>query len=88
MTKILQWLITYAIIRAMVSIGLGIVTYAAVILAIKNAIGAAKDAYNTMPLQVLNFLALAGVPEFLGIICGAVIARTTLVFVKRIALIN
>lgn len=88
MTKILQWLITYAIIRAMVSIGLGIVTYGAVIYAIKNAINAAKSAYNTMPGQVLNFLALAGVPEALGIICGAVIARTTLVFVKRIALVT
>jgi len=88
MTAILQWIITYAIVRALVSIGIGIVTYGAVIAAITQAIGYAKEAYNTMPVQVLQFLAIAGVPEFMGIICGAVIARASLQFVKRLALIG
>ncbi|MFT4243633.1 MAG: DUF2523 domain-containing protein [Acidovorax sp.] len=88
MTAILQWIITYAIVRALISVGIGIVTYGAVIAAITNAISYAKTAYNTLPVEVLQFLAIAGIPEFLGIICGAVIARASLQFVKRLALIG
>lgn len=88
MTAILQWIITYAIVKALLSIGFGIVTYGAVIYAINNAISYAKTAYNGMPVVVLQFLAIAGVPEFLGILCGAVVARASLQFVKKIALIN
>lgn len=88
MAMILQWLITYALVRALVTIGIGIVTYGAVIIAITNAVGYAKTAYNGMPIQIINFMAIAGIPEFLGIICGAVLARASLQFVKRLALIG
>lgn len=88
MAMIFQWIITYAIIRVFVTLGIGIITYAAVILAIKNAIGYAKTAYNTMPVEILNFLAIAGIPEFLGIITGAIIARASLQFIKRLAFIG
>lgn len=88
MAMILQWIITYAVIRVLVSVGIGIITYGAVIVAITNAIGYAKDAYNGMPIQIVNFMAIAGIPEFLGIICGAAIARASLQFAKRLALIG
>lgn len=88
MTAIIQWIITYAIVKALLSIGFGVITYGAVIYAINNAISYAKTAYNGMPFAVLQFLAIAGVPEFLGILCGAVVARASLQFVKKIALIN
>lgn len=87
MAAILKWIITYAIVRALIAIGIGVVTYGAVIAAIATAIGYAKTAYNSMPGEVLQFLALAGMPEFLGIICGAVIARTSLQFARRLAML-
>lgn len=85
MAAILKAIITYAIIRVLVSLGIGVVTYGAVIYAITNAIGYAKSYYNGIPADTLSFMALAGVPEALGIICGAVIARASLTFVKRLA---
>ena len=88
MTQILGLIATYAIVRALLSIGIGIVTYGAVIYAIKEALSHAKGAYNQMPSEVLSFLAIAGIPEFLGIICGAVVARMTLQFVKRLAFLK
>lgn len=88
MAAILQFIVTYAIIKALLSIGFGILTYGAVIYAINNAIEYAKLAYNGMPVAVLQFLAIAGVPEFLGILCGAVVARTSLQFAKKLALVN
>lgn len=85
MAAILKMIISYAIIRTLASLGIGIVTYAAVIYALKNFIEYAKVYYNGIPADTLNFMALAGVPEALGIVCGAVIARASLTFVKRLA---
>lgn len=86
MTAILQWIITYSIVRAALSIGFGIVTYGAVIYAITNTIGFVKSSYNSMPVSVLQFLAIAGVPEFMGIVTGAVIARASIQFFKKLTL--
>lgn len=88
MAMILQWIITYAIVRVFVTLGIGVITYGAVIVAIKNALSYAKTAYNGMPVEILQFLAIAGIPEFLGIICGAALARASLQFVKKLAFIG
>jgi len=88
MSQILGLIIKFALIRFLISLGVGVVTYTAVILAINNFLSYAKAAYNSMPTTTLNFLAIAGVPEFLGIVTGAIIARISLDFVKRIAFIG
>lgn len=88
MGKILQWIIGYAIVRAAVHIGVGVATYGGVVYAITSFIGYARDAYSGLPVATLQFAALAGVPEFLAIICGAVIARMSIQFTKRLALIG
>lgn len=85
LAKVLGWVFTFAIVRAIASIGIGIITYAGVIYAINNAITYARAAYNEMPAGVLQFLGLAGMPEVLGIILGAVVARASLVFARRLA---
>lgn len=77
-----------ALIRWLISLGLGIVSYTAVIYAINQAISYAKTSYNSLPLEALNMLAIAGVPEVMGIITGAIIANVTLQFAKRIAFIG
>lgn len=56
--------------------------------AINNAIAYLKAGYNSMPVEVLNMLAIAGVPDVLGIITGAVVARMSLQFIKRVALLG
>lgn len=88
MTMILQWIITYAIIRTLLSIGFGVLTYGGVLYALNNAIGYVKTSYNSLPSAVLQFLALAGVPEVMGIICGALVARASIQFFKKIALVS
>lgn len=88
MSTIISLIIKFAIIRFLISLGIGIVTYTAVIVAINNFLDYAIAAYNSMPVVTLNFLAIAGVPEFLGIMTGAVIARVSLQFVRRLAFIG
>jgi hypothetical protein len=88
MGAILKWIITYAIVRAAVSMGVGIVTYGAVIVFLNEAIKNAKELYNTFPATILDFLALAGMPQVIGILLGALLARASLTFVRRLALIG
>jgi len=85
---ILKYIMMYAIVRAVVSIGFGIVTYGAVLYALNRAIDEAQLAYNSLPAELLQFLAIAGVPQCMGIMLGAVIAAASLRFAKRIAFIG
>lgn len=88
MGAILRYLMMYAIIRAVVALGFGVVTYGAVLYALNRAINEAKIAYNSLPGELLSFLAIAGVPEVMGILLGAVVAAASLRFAKRIAFIG
>ena len=85
MAAILRYLMMFAIIRALVALGFGVVTYGAVMYALYRAINEAKIAYNSLPGELLNFLAIAGVPQVMGILLGAVVAAASLRFAKRIA---
>lgn len=84
MANILIWVIRFAIIKAAISIGFGIVTYGAVLFAINQAVDHAKVAYNSLPGEALQFLAIAGVPECMGIMLGALVASATLKFAKKL----
>lgn len=88
MGAILRYLMMYAIIRAVVALGFGVVTYGAVLYALNRAINEAKIAYNSLPGELLQFLAIAGVPQVMGIFLGAVVAAASLRFAKRIAFVG
>ena len=88
MATIIGIILKVALIRWLIGLGVGVVSYTTVMYAIRQAIGYTKTAYNSMPVEVLNMLAIAGVPEVLGIITGAIMANITLQFVKRIAFIG
>lgn len=87
MAAIIQMIMTYSIVRLLLMLGVGIVTYGSVIAAISFVVGHLKDAYNSLPSTALSLMAIAGVPECLGIITGAIVARASLQFVKRFAIL-
>lgn len=88
MAYILRAIMMFAIIRAVVALGFGIVTYGAVIYALNSAINEVRFAYNSMPFEVLQFLAIAEVPKALGILLGALVAAISIRFAKRIAFVG
>lgn len=88
MSAILRTIFMYAIVRAVVALGFGIVTYGAVLYAINNAINHVKTAYNSLPAELLQFLAIAGLPECISIMLGALIAAASLRFARSIAFIG
>lgn len=88
MAAILRAIFMFAIIRALVALGFGIITYGAVVYALNRAINELRDAYNSMPVEVLQFLAIAEVPKSIGILLGALVAAISIRFAKRIAFIG
>ena len=57
------------------SIGVGVISYAAVSVAFEAAVTYAKNQYNSLPVDALNLIGLAGIGEALGIIAGAMAYR-------------
>lgn len=81
--KLIQGVLVFALFKTLATLGFGFLVGTAVIVFINQAIGYAKAAYNNLPTDMLQLLAVAGVPEVLGILCGAIIASAGLQFLKR-----
>lgn len=63
--------------RVLVSLGIGIISYASVGTIMEQAIDAAKGHYQGLPTAVLGLAGLAGFGEAFGIIAAAMIFRVT-----------
>lgn len=88
LAPLIQLLITYAIVRAVAAIGFAVLTYGSVIYALNSAIDQVKTSYNNLPSTVLQFLGLAGVPDFFGIVLGAVVFVIAIRFMKSLVFVG
>lgn len=61
--------------RILTSLGIGTLTYVGVSEAMDGLISAMTSAWSGLPSDVLALVSLAGVPQGLGIVCGAFTAR-------------
>lgn len=66
------------VIRALLAVGFTAVTFAGVQTAVNGLIASAQSNWAAAPAGVIQFASLAGVPEGLGVICAAIVARLTL----------
>lgn len=90
MPAIGTWLLSLAgpvIKRFLSALGIGIVSYAALSTALNQALGAAKAAMGGLSGDALGLVQLAGVPDAMSIIAGALIARVSLMVLKRFELL-
>ena len=78
-TAITSFVVKYAI----VSVGIGILSYAAISVLALELIGYAETAYNDMNPDMLNFANYIGIGEAFGIIFGSVMARLAYSQFKR-----
>lgn len=76
-----------AVRRMLASVGVGVVSYAAVSTVLNTAISKAQAAYSGLSSDVASLLSLAGVPDALGIVCGALVARASLLAIKRLGVL-
>lgn len=70
--------------KVLVMLGIGTVTYAALTPLVNNIISQAQSSYGTVGGTTAQLLALGGIPEVLGIICGAFVARVSFIALQRI----
>lgn len=66
------------VMRVLVTLGMGTVTFTGVTAAMNTLIGEAQSTWSSLPTDVLAFASIAGVPQALGIICGAYTSRVAM----------
>ena len=63
------------VLRVFTVLGLGTLTFTGVTLALQGLIDMAVNNYASVPSDVLGLAGVAGIPQCIGIICGAMVAR-------------
>lgn len=66
------------VLRAIAAVGMGVVTFTGVDAALQGLISQAQSSWGNLASDVLGLASVAGVPQALGIIAGAMTARVTI----------
>ncbi|MBS0498238.1 MAG: DUF2523 domain-containing protein [Gammaproteobacteria bacterium] len=74
-------------IRALTGVGVGLISYGAVLIVIEQLFSLAQGYYNNIPAFALQIVGLAGFGQAIGIIAGAITFRATFVFMSRLGVI-
>lgn len=74
--------------KALTSLGIGLVSYAALSTALNGALGAAKNYLGGFTGDAANIVHLSGVFEAMSIIAGALIARVAMAQLKRLEILR
>jgi len=64
------------VLRALTMLGIGTLTFTGVTASLDGLISMAQTNWSSVPADVLQLGAIAGIPQCLGIIAGAFVART------------
>lgn len=84
--NIAAWLLSIAgpiVTRVLLQLGIGVVSYAAVITAVNSLISSARGNYNNIPSDILSIFSIAGFNDAFGIIVAAIAARLSVQVWKR-----
>lgn len=76
--------------RAMIALGFGVVSYAAMTAVLNSALSAAKAAWGGLSgfPEALALISMAGINTYCSIIAGALIARVALQSLKKLELVK
>lgn len=75
LVTIIVWAISSALVRVMSAVGVGFLTYQGLSELVDQLVAQLSPAINSMPMQVVSLLGIAGVGEGLSIVIGAVLTR-------------
>ncbi len=81
MKNLIQWLLAAVgplVARAMIALGFTAVTFTGVTAAVNSLVTYAQSYWSVLPYDVLQLAHLTGVPECLGMIMAAYVARVAL----------
>jgi hypothetical protein len=74
--------------RVLLSLGLGVISYAGLSLVASQVVDAVRASYNGMTGVVLDLVNLIGFGQAVGIVLGAIVARAALAAVARIGVLS
>ena len=66
------------VLRVLATLGMSVVTFTGVTAIVGTLVSQAQSSWAGLPAAVLGLGSLAGLPQALGIVCGAFTARATL----------
>ena len=78
MTKLAAFLMSMMgplALRVLTAVGLSTITFTGVTVALQSMIDVAVTNYASLPSDILGLAGVAGIPQCVGIICGAMVAR-------------
>lgn len=65
-------------LKALTLLGFGLVTFTGVTTGVQALISSVTSNWSSLPADVLGLASVAGLPQCLGIICGAITAKVAL----------
>lgn len=74
--------------RVLLSLGLGVISYAGLTVVATQIVDAAKSNYEGMAGTVLDLLNLIGTGQALGIVLGGIVARAAFAAISRIGVMS
>lgn len=63
------------VLRALLTLGIGLMTFTGVAAALQGLIDIAVNNWASLGADILGLCGLAGIPQAIGIVCGAMVAR-------------
>lgn len=70
--------------KVLIMLGIGWITYEALTALVNSVINAAVTNWGGVTGAALQLSSLGGIPQVLGIICGALVARVSFVLVAKL----
>jgi hypothetical protein len=70
--------------RVLTSLGIGIISYAALSTLAATVVASVTSNYNLLDPVIFNLLNLAGAGQAMGILCAAMITRASLQAIKKL----
>jgi len=84
------WLVSLAgpiVRKMMISLGIGVASYAAISTALNSALSQAQSAWAGITGDVLSLIQLAGCGTALSIVAGALVARVAMMSLKKLEIL-
>ena len=77
----------YLAVRALMGVGVGLISYGAVGIVIQQLLTLAQGHYNNFPAFALQIVGLSGFGQALGMIAGAITFRATFMLMSKLGVI-
>lgn len=78
LAPILIWVLSSAIAKIFVSLGIGLITYTGILALVREFLDQSQGFLSQLPSEILALLHIAGVDQALSIIGGALLTRAAI----------